>query len=56
MEDCLSEVCGFEPVSGTFLFVAREISNLHHAAWRSRAILATLIGLCSHVYVFGENK
>ena len=34
MEDCLSEVCGFEPVSVTFLFVAREISNLHHAAWR----------------------
>ena len=43
MEDCYSDGRGFESVSGTLPFVDMKISNQHHAACCSRALLATLI-------------
>ena len=42
MEECYSEVRGFERVSGTFRFVDMKVSNKHHA---------TRVGLCSRLFV-----
>ena len=42
MKNCYSECRGFEPVSGTLIFVDIKISNKNNAACCSRALLATL--------------
>ena len=55
MEDWYSEDREFEPVSGTFPFVDKKISNQNHAVCCSRVILATGVGLCSCVCLADEN-
>ena len=42
MNDCQSGGRGFELVSGTLIFVDMKISDQHHLAGCSRALLATL--------------
>ena len=42
MDGRSSEGRGFEPESGALLFVDMKISNQHHAACCSSALLATL--------------
>ena len=55
MEDCYSEGRGSESVSGTLPSVDMKISNQHHAACCSRALLATLIRFM-FLCVFGDKN
>ena len=49
----LSEGRGLEHVSSTFPFADMKISYQDHVTWRSRAVFATRVGLCSCMCVWG---
>ena len=55
MEDCYSEVRGFEPLSGTLPLADIKISNQYHATCCAIARLATLSRFM-YRYLSGEWK